>query len=337
MVSTVLSAASYLQFKAQGFVRTGLVLPPASLCQIRDLYAGMPASESNWSYFQSNLVAKLDRQSYWARIKQLIRPMVSRRGALAPDFKLYEKSIYGSTEMIPLVLRLLLNSGLKTHLGEVSFLAAHDILLEGTKDDYNFGFHQDGFGWDIFFQTGDDLTIYIALQDMNEETGGRLSVERHPEKSVLFAGRNREVQAFAQFCKDQGAGLEGGRVTKEGAESCRRRRRIADAYRRMTLAWSAATRQQHRKIEMSQIDMKQGEVILFNNKLFHDVESWKCQHHRLVYIIRCLPLYEMGLCPPQKFLNGVECNRYLLDGAAGSVRPIDLSKELLPFVACPSH
>ena len=54
-----------------------------------------------------------------------------------------------------------------------------------------------------------------------------------------------------------------------------------------------------------------------------------------MYIIRCLPLYEMGLSPPRKFLNEVECNRYLLDGEAGVVRAIDLDKETPAFAACP--
>ena len=335
-MKTVLSQGSYSQFKKQGYVRTGLVLPQDSLSQIRKLYGDMPASRSNWNYFETNAIANPGDQSRRARIKRILRSIVPGLRPPAPHLKPYEKSIYGSTKMIPFVLQLLLDRGLKTHLADLSFLAAHDILLEGTKNDHSFGFHDDGFGWDIFFQTGDDVTIYVALQDMNEETGGRLSVERHPEESILFAERNRSIQSFAQFCKDQGAGMKDERVTREGAETCRRRRHIADMYRKMAEERRARTRQHYRQVEMSQIDMKQGEVILFNNKMFHDVEPWKCQAHRLVYIIRCLPLYEMGLCPPRKFLNDVDCNRYLLDGSKGSIRPIDLRSDQPSYVTCPS-
>ena len=333
---TILSEASYAEFQSQGFVRTGLMLPEADLDQIRALYRSMPASLSNWSYFDSKAIARPGEPGRKARLKRLLRSWIPGRGHPSTSPKVYEKSIYGSTELIPVVLRALLERGLKEHLRGVSFLAAHDILLEGTKHDHNFGFHDDGFGWDIFFQTGDDVTVFIALQDMNEQTGGRLSVERHPEESILFAERNRSIQAFARYCKDQGAGLKDGRVTREGAETCRRRKRIADEYRRMGEERNLRTRQNYRKVEMSTIDMKQGEVILFNNKLFHDVETWKNSSHRSVYIIRCLPLYEMGLCPPQKFLNDVDCNRYILDGEAGEVRPIDLNTETPTFVACPS-
>lgn len=333
---TVLSEASYAEFQSQGFVRTGLVLPDAVLDQIRGLYQAMPASLSNWSYFESNAIVSPREPGRKARLKHLLRSWVPGGARPSSSPKVYEKSIYGSTEMIPVVLEALLERGLKDHLRETSFLAAHDILLEGTKHDHNFGFHDDGFGWDIFFQTGDDITVYIALQDMNEETGGRLSVERHPEESVLFAERNRSVQAFARYCKDQGAALKDGRVTREGAETCRRRKHIADAYRRMSEERNLRTRRHYRKVEMSTIDMRKGEVILFNNKLFHDVETWKCSSHRSVYIIRCLPLYEMGLNPPRKFLNDVDCNRYLLDGEAGLVRAIDLETETPTFVACPT-
>ena len=335
VVSPVLSPGANAQFQAQGFVRTGLVLSGGALSAIRDVYREMPASESNWSYFESNVAAKLGAQGARARMKRLLRSLVARRKATKPDVRIYEKSIYGSTAMIPMVLEQLLAQGLKDHLADMSFLAAHDILLEGTKDDHSFGFHHDGFGWDIFFQTGDDVTIYIALQDLNHVTGGRLSVERHPEDSVLFEGRNREILSLAQFFREQGAGLRHGRVTKEGAETCRRRRHVADAYHKLVEKWDQLTTAHRGKIEMTQIDMRKGEVILFNNKMFHDVERWKSEEHRLVYIIRCLPLYDMGLCPPQTFLNGVACNRYLLDGAAGCVRPMDLRSETLPFEPCP--
>ena len=51
---SVLSESSYAEFRSQGFVRTGLMLPEADLDQIRAQYQSMPASLSNWSYFASN-------------------------------------------------------------------------------------------------------------------------------------------------------------------------------------------------------------------------------------------------------------------------------------------
>ena len=48
----------------------------------------------------------------------------------------------------------------------------HDIYLEKTPNHSGFHYHEDGFSWEIFYQTGDDLTLFIPLCDLNKETGG---------------------------------------------------------------------------------------------------------------------------------------------------------------------
>ena len=335
-MKAVLSQEAYAMFRSQGYVRTGLILPEEMLEQVGVSYAGVPASSSNWSFFETNAIARSDHGSRKAWLKRALKNLVPWFGDGGRTSVLYEKTLYGSTEMLPLVLQHLLNGGLTSHLGEVPFLAAHDILLESTRDHHSFGFHDDGFGWDIFFQTGDDLTVYVALQDMDAATGGRLGVERSPEESVLFASRNRSVQDFAQFCREQGAPMKHGKVTREGAEKCRGRRRIADEFHRLYKERNLRTRVHYRDVRMSWIDMVRGEVILFNNKLFHDVEPWKMDSPRSVYVIRCLPLYDMGLWPPVDFLNRVACNRYLLDSEQGEVRPFDVERDQIPFVECPA-
>ena len=238
MVNPALSPCANAQFKAQGFVRTGLALPGEALGAIRDVYRAMPTSASNWYYFRSNVDAKLGARG---RLKRFLGPLIPRRKATQPNARIYTKSIYGSTAMLPMVLHQLRTQGLQDYLADMSFLTAHDILLEGTKDDHSFGFHHDGLGWDISFQTGDDVTIYVAMQDLNSVTGGRLSVARHPEDSVLLEERNREILSMARYFREQGADLRHGRVTKEGAENCRRRRHIADAYHKLVNNWSQLT------------------------------------------------------------------------------------------------
>ena len=238
MVNPALSPCANAQFKTKGFVRTGLALSGEALSAIRDVYRAMPQSESNWSYFRSNVDAKLGDRG---RLKRFLGPLIPRRQATQTHARIYTKSIYGSTAMLPMVLHQLRTQGLQDYLADMSFLTAHDILLEGTKDDHSFGFHHDGLGWDISFQTGDDVTIYVAMQDLNSVTGGRLSVARHPEDSVLLEERNREILSMARYFREQGADLRHGRVTKEGAENCRRRRHIADAYHKLVNNWSQLT------------------------------------------------------------------------------------------------
>ena len=333
----VLSSESLAEFNANGFVRPGIVLPATLLERSRESYAQMPPSSSNWSYFQRNAIK---HKGDWRALKTSVRgalQALERWARREPDpERLYQKTVYGSTRVLPVVLQACLDAGLSRSLGDVPFLVGHDILLEGTKHDTNFGFHDDGFGWDIFFQTGDDLTLYVALQDMNAKTGGRLCVERSPQESVLFQDRNGYIQRFARFCREQGAVDERGQVTREAAEGCRRRNAIAAEYERLAQEWAIRIHLHYRKVEMSQIDLVEGEVILFNNKLFHDVEPWKIDTPRSTYIIRCFPLYDMGLYPPSHFLNHAECNRFLLESGHGPLRPIDVSQEAPPQVPCPS-
>jgi hypothetical protein len=311
-----------------------VILSAPTLERIRQNYAGLPPSLSNWSYFATNAITQTGQWSALrSALKRTLRP--GQESGKPDPQKLYEKSIYGSTLMLPVVLQACLDSGLSESLGEIPLLIGHDILLEGTKDHSSFGFHDDGFGWDLFFQTGDDLTLYVALQDMNEQTGGRLFVERRPEKNIQYQDRNAYIQRFAHFCREQGAVDARGRVTREAAARCRRRNRIAAEYQKLAKEWKHRVESHSGKVEMSPIELSEGEVILFNNKLFHDVEPWKMDTLRSAYIIRCIPLYDMGLHPPSSFLNDAACNRFLLESGSGPLRPVDVDQEALPLVPCP--
>ena len=111
---------------------------------------------------------------------------------------------------------------------------------------------------------------------------------------------------------------------------------IDEEYQRLS-DWIVSRREsQQGQVQMNPIDAGRGEVILFNNKMFHDVEPWRLAENRSVYIVRCSPLYEMGLAPPSSFLNDVECNRYLIEPSHASFRAVRPEKEDLPFVPVPS-
>lgn len=334
-MKSILSTRALERFNSTGFVRTGISIPDFLLGQISDMYGRIPATASNWKYFFRDPASRSSAFGRRHLSKSILRKLRSwRRGPSVPRNP-YEKSIYGSSRMIPLVLNRCLEHGLSEFLGEVPLLVGHDILLEGSRDHSSFGLHHDGFGWDIFFQTGDDLTLYIPLQDLNEETGGRLCVESHPMESALFEDRNDYILRFVDYCRKYGAVDQAGRVTREAAERCENRERISTEYKRVVAERDDRVQSYGRKIEMTQIDAKRGEVVLFNNKYFHDVENWKHVGHRSIYIIRCFPLYRMGLVPPSYFLNDVACNRYVIDPIEGSLRSVEREAEDLPFVEIP--
>jgi len=93
---------------------------------------------------------------------------------------IYDKSIYGSSESLPLVLRECLDRGLADHRGEIPLLVGHDIYLESDRNKRTFGYHEDRFGWPIFYQTEDDVSFYIPLRGVSEDTGGAFACRQTP-------------------------------------------------------------------------------------------------------------------------------------------------------------
>ena len=248
---------------------------------------------------------------------------------------IYDKSIYGSSESLPLVLRECLDRGLADHRGEIPLLVGHDIYLESDRNKRTFGYHEDRFGWPIFYQTEDDVSFYIPLRGVSEDTGGRLLVDRHPDRNDVNGNRSEWIKRFADFCKEQGAVDGRGLVTRKSVETSSRRRVIAKKYNKM-LFQRGVTASQPEPEDMIPIDSSAGEVIIFNNKRFHDVEPWKLDVHRAIYIVRCFPLYDLGLSPPSTFLNNVACNRFTIDSRRGTLNPTDIEKELPQFFPLPN-
>ncbi len=330
----VLSDKALDELNENGFARTGIYLPAPLLTNIRETYEGLPASGSNWGFFELNSLANSGARSWRKLPRRIARKLAPWLVHLHIRRNVYSKSIYGSSEVLPLFLQECMYQGLADYLGNIPLLVGHDIYLEHDRDHATFGCHNDGFGWSIFFQTDDDLSFYVALQDLTESSGGRLLVERHPKRSVLYEDRNQAICEFAAYCRKHHATNHSGLVTREAVEQSPNRQDIADEFGRL-FGRRAALRPPGRA-DMNPIDAIEGEVVLFNNKYFHDIEPWNRDTHRSVYIVRCFPFYDLGLAPPVSFLNRVPCNRFVIHGVQGAFNPIDCENEQLLFVALPS-
>ncbi len=294
------------------------------------MYERMPALASNWSFFQVKSLANYSVRGWKGLARRLVRKWTTWRWHLHVRRTLYDKSIYGSSDALPLVLQECLSQGIAGYLGDIPLLVGHDIYLEHDRGKRAFGFHEDSFGWDIFFQTDDDLSLYIPLHDLTESTGGRLLVERHPNRSVRYRDRNKGISSFAAYCRKYDATDHRGLVTRQAVEDSPNRRVIAREYVRMMRQRKALSTPS--ADDMNLVDAVEGEIILFNNKCFHDVEPWNLDVHRAIYIVRCFPLYDMGLAPPATFLNNVPCNRFVVDGCRGTLTAINCEKDMPRFV-----
>jgi len=338
----VLSEKALREVNDKGFVRTGIRVPDSVLARVHETYDRMAPSDSNWSLFYVKRLTssrefplrKVHDRARWAYdyVKALARKFplreVHRRARRA-----YDKSIFGFSEALPLVLRECLSQGLACHLGDIPLLVGHDIYLEHDRHKKTFGFHHDGFGWDIFYQSDDDLSFYIPLVDLTDSSGGRLLVETRPSRSVLYEDRNDWISRFAAYCRKYQATDDRGLVTRQTVEDSPNRRTIAKEFERLLGERRALPRPT--ADDMSLIDASRGEVVLFCNKRFHDIEPWKLDVPRAIYIVRCSPLYDFGMAPPATFLNNAPCNRFLLDGCRGTLSPFNAETDMARAIPVP--
>lgn len=334
-MKAVLSESAFQEFQQMGYIRPGLCLSQDVLSRVREFYRAMPFGSSNWHCFLVHqvldrdpslrgtlrrLLARLNRRwTRWLgpRLAHWLQPQWSRR--------LYKKAIYTSSELLNLVLGECLASGLAQYLSEIPFLVAHELYLESDPKTMTFGdlneVHHDGFVWDMFYQTGDDISLYIPLHDLTQETGGRLMVDPRAVESSLYPTRNSRFLEFAEFCRRRGAVNEGGLVSREAVLDSPHRREIGAEYHAMEKRLAELPHPLRK--DLTAVSAKAGEVLLFNNKFFHDVEPWHGQGSRSIYIVRLVPLYATGMAPPPNFLNDVPCNRLLLDSQSGRIQTFD--------------
>ena len=331
----VLSDEALRELKKQGFVRTGIHLPAPMVAMLRELYDGMSPASSNWSYFMLMTLSHYSEGGLKGLMSRLFMKWKARSMHRRVRATMHEKSIYGSSEALPSVLHECLAQGLAAHLGEIALLVGHDIYLESDRNKKMFGYHEDSFGWEIFYQTEDDLTLYIPLRELSENSGGRLIVDRHPDRNDVDGNRSEWIVRFAEFCRRHDAIDHRGFVTRESVQRSPNRRVIAKEFNKL-LHQRSATDSRPEPDEMVPINSAEGEVVLFNNKRFHNAEPWKLDVRRAIYIIRCFPLYDLGLAPPSTFLNKVACNRFMIDGCRGTLTPMDCESDLPQFVSIPS-
>ncbi len=322
----ILSNQALEGFNRDGYVRTNIRLSQTLTDEIRRHFKQVSPQASNWSFFYLNSLHQyaLPRwQILLFRLKKMLAAKALHKAILGRQ---YDKTIFGSTDLLPSVLNECIANNIGTNLGDVPLLVGHDIYLENSRDRTSFGFHEDGFGWDSFYQSGDDLSFYIPLVDLTEETGGRLHVEQNGDKTVRYRDWNRRILEFAEFCQSVGSVDQRGLVTKEAILQSNHRKRIAIRFTEIIDGRKNIPRPQPEQLQP--INFKAGEVILFNNKRYHDIEPWLAEHRREVYIIRCVPLYDLGLAPPSHFLNKVPCNRYLLKDRGRTLIPFSPDAEL---------
>jgi len=308
----LLSPQAYQEINEHGYFKPGIKLDQSYITQAREVFASYTETDSNFGYHYSNTI---DNYSKPTSLSDGVKKFFNRNFPviLAKKYRtnIYSKCVFDTSPFMSVFMQACINRGLTDAFADKDILLSHDILFESGPQDNMFGFHYDPFSWDVFYQSGDDLTIYMPLQDLNEHSGGRLLVEKNAHAIDNFATRNSDIYDFYETCVRYVEPNEYGLISREALQNNKVADHIAPAYQALLTARLRKTPPQ--LSEMSVINAQAGEVFIFNNKNFHATEPWKLNSKRQNYSIRTMPLYDFGLQPPDIFLDNRKCNRFVLD------------------------
>lgn len=319
-MDNILSQNTWQDFSSNGFARSGITLMPATQAKLLQLMDSSNIEGSPWSSFllsSDRLVGSNYGVEEWMTKDEgaieMIHESFNRQN-------LYSRSLYGMSKVLTGVLDECLSNGLADAFSVDQLLVCHDMFLEGGADKKGFGFHEDGQGLELFYNTDDDVTLFIPLQELNALTGGRLMVDPGFRQSVRYQKRNKVIKELSEACETLGCVDEDGYATREMVVE-----NTAALEMFQQLKDERDSLPQPQPDELMPIDMQAGEVIIFSNKNFHNIEPWAAHNSdlRRVYIVRLVPIYDVKLKPPAHFLDDQPCNRFVLNLKQQIVEPID--------------
>lgn len=334
-MESILSATALDEYGWNGFFRPGIMLPAALTDRIKEVFRSPDAKGSNWSHFRTlaprsagplgyRLTNRLASSEWRPRNRRIHRTI--RRDT-------YVRNYFGTSELLLPVLNECMAQGLGKQFKENHLLVSHDYFLENSSNQGGFGPHEDGWNVETFYETDDDLALYVQLQDVTEATGGRLMVDPGFRKRTAFRDRNLVLKHVSDLCEDAGCLDDDGYADRETVKRC-------DAVLKPALQLTMArmSRPGPPLHDLTPIDAREGELILFNPKNFHCNEAWASRNtaNRMIYAIRLMPIYDVRLRPPMSFLNRSPCNRYVLDTREGILLPMDNQPEQLRRYCIPS-
>jgi hypothetical protein len=299
---------------ATGFVESGLSLPDDIIDGIKAHYAPKALGDNDFPKF----FAKNEHQAYME--SQVIGFLLSNFPGVARNWlkklydKQYDKAIYGEQSCLEGVLRHLMDSGFAEFFQARYVIASYDVYLRSTHNSRATGIHTDLPNFHHFYETENDLSVFVPLVDLDEENGGRITVL--PEAKLKVPSNVLLKLLYDHFSKDPQYVDEDGYVDPDKVD---KRALTAFAKTKVHQDLLAAhkgvismARRQYAK-DFSKPKENRGKVLVFNHKNFHAAEKWKNEKMaREVYIVRFLPIYDTKI-KLKSDLHGRPVNNFLLD------------------------
>lgn len=313
-----------------GFVDTGIRLPDDLVARIRQNYAQLEDGHNDFPKFFVNN----EHQAYLegAMIGWLLNTFRHYGRKMVARFydKAYRKAVYCNQTCLEPVLHYVLAAGLH-HIFDARYLVAgYDMYLRNDDKCPPAGIHIDLPNFHHFYETENDLSLYIPLVDLDDENGGRISVL--PDSKLKPPGNVLLKMMVEHFSKtpaylDQAGYIDPDLIDEKAIQSF-----IKSAphqtLMRLYQQTNQLAKQQHQE-DFTRVDESAGNVLMFSNKNYHAAEQWRNSSvDREVYVVRLFPIYDVPI-KLRQHLHGALFNNYLIDTHRGSLeilnRPVDFA------------
>lgn len=320
----ILNDPYYDQYYSKGFIETNVTLPGAMVDDIKQHYLGIESGRNDFPKFFVNN----EHQAHFEGkvLGVLFNTFPKTAKGMVEKFyaKAYEKAVYCQQVNIERVLTYLLDNGFQRLFKTRYIVAGYDMYLRNGHRSPAAGIHSDLPNFHHFYETENDLSLYIPLVDLDDANGGRLSVL--PEEKLKLPG-NVLLRLLARHfaakpgCVDADGYIDPDRVEASEITAFVKSQAHQDL---MTLYKGAiALAKSQYANDYLRTDESKGRVLLFNNKNFHAAEQWRnTEYDREVYVVRMFPLYDTPI-KLKRLLHGTPVNNFLIDMQDGTVRRFD--------------
>jgi hypothetical protein len=320
----ILKEPHFKEHYRNGFLETGISLPDGLVDDIKAHYGAISAGHNDFPKFFVNN----EHQAYLEgkALGFVLNTFPGLGRNLVKKFydKAYHKAVYCEQAYIGKILDHLLANDFQRFFRTRYIVAAYDMYLRNDHQCPAAGIHTDLPNFHHFYETENDLSLYIPLVDLDEENGGRITVL--PESKLKVPGNVLLKLLYEHFSRDPACVDEDGYIDPERIrpEAISAFAGSAPHQDLMTVykGVNALARKQYADQFKSTTETR-GKVVMFNNKNFHAAERWKnTQVDREVYVIRMFPLYDVRIRLKRQ-LHGTLVNNFLLDMEKGEVRRYD--------------
>ncbi len=327
----ILKPDYFNEYYATGFVETDTTLPDALVEEIKQCYESKAEGHNDFPKFFVNNEHQVYLEGKVLGFLFNTFPGFAKKMVKKLYDKTYKKAVYGEQACIEKVLKYLLQNNFQRFFQTRYIVASYDMYLRNDYERSAAGIHTDLPNFHHFYETENDLTIYIPLVDLDDNNGGRIKVL--PESKLKLPG-NILLTFLQQYfsakpdCVDADGYIDPDKISPKELAGFIKSKPHQDLMNLYQSVISLAKK--HYAHDFRTTNESKGKVLLWNNKNFHAAEAWKNEQiDREVYVIRMFPIYDVNIKLKHN-LHGNLFNNFLLDTVTGEVtrydHPVDLSK-----------